>query len=84
MADREDRRGGARQRSAPHLGITTLGHKGWSIVKKNKAKPVERQIDGRSDAVRKQANARPPRPADDGLTCNEAQIEDLLAEGEST
>lgn len=28
--------------------------------------------------------ARVPRRGDDGLTCSEAQVEDLLSEGEST
>ena len=53
-------------------------------MKKNKAKPAERPIERPPDAGPKPDVARPPHPADDGLTCNEAQIEDLLAEGEST
>jgi hypothetical protein len=53
-------------------------------VKKNKAKTGERQVDPRSDTERKQAVAPPVRPGEDGLTCNEAQIEDILSDGEST
>lgn len=53
-------------------------------MKKHKARPAERQVDPQSDAERKQAVAPPVRPGEDGLTCNEAQIEDILADGEST
>lgn len=53
-------------------------------MKKNKPKPTERNNDGPSGAVPKQVKPRLPRPAEDGLTCNESQVEDLLAEGEST
>ncbi len=38
----------------------------------------------KSGTVRKPSGARVPRRADDGLTCSEAQVEDLLSEGEST
>lgn len=61
-----------------------LVSRGGQTVKKNKPKPAERGHDGPPDAVPKQAKPRLPRPAEDGLTCNEAQVEDLLAEGEST
>ncbi len=54
------------------------------IVKKNKIKPITEHNDRQSDAVRKQGVARLPQPAGDGLTCNETQVEDILAEGEST
>lgn len=60
------------------------GFKGGQTVKKNKLKPAERGPDRPSGAVPKQAKPRLPRPAEDGLTCNESQVEELLAEGEST
>lgn len=60
------------------------GSKGGQTVKKNKPKPEERGADRPPDVAPKQAKPRLPRPAEDGLTCNESQIEDLLAEGEST
>ncbi len=60
------------------------GFKGGRTVKKNKPKPEERGPDRPSGAVPKQAKPRLPRPVEDGLTCNESQVEDLLAEGEST
>ena len=44
----------------------------------------EPQKGERLGGVRKQAGARPPQTTGDGLTCNEAQVEDLLSEGEST
>lgn len=53
-------------------------------MKKNKAKPAERKTDPQSDPARPQAEAPPMRPGEDGLTCNEAQIEEILADGEST
>lgn len=58
--------------------------KGGQTVKKNKLKPAEQGHDGPPGAVPKQAKPRLPQPVEDGLTCNEAQVEDLLAEGEST
>jgi hypothetical protein len=53
-------------------------------VKKNRAKPAKRRDDERSDALRKQDSACARQPVGDSLTCNEAQVEDLLSEGEST
>jgi len=53
-------------------------------MKKNKIKPAEGQKDRPSDAVRKWTAPRPPQRPGDTLTCNEAQVEDLLSEGEST
>jgi hypothetical protein len=53
-------------------------------VKKIKAKPAKGHTDRPSDAVRKPGVARLPQPIGDGLTCSEAQIEDLLSKGEST
>ena len=58
--------------------------RGGQTVKKNKPTPAERGSDRPAGAVPKQAKQRLPRPAEDGLTCNESQVEDLLAEGEST
>jgi len=53
-------------------------------MKKNKTKPAEGHKDRPSDALRKQAVPRAPQRPGDTLTCNEAQVEDLLSEGEST
>ncbi len=53
-------------------------------MKKNQIKPAARHADLPSDAVRKQTAPRPPQRPGDTLTCNEAQIEELLSEGEST
>ncbi len=58
--------------------------KGGRTVKKVKPKPAERGHDAPSGTAPKRAKPRPPQPVEDGLTCNEAQVEDLLAEGEST
>ncbi|TKS59815.1 MAG: hypothetical protein EWM72_02000 [Nitrospira sp.] len=38
----------------------------------------------RANKTRQSTGTRGPKPAIDGLTCNEGQIEDLLSEGEST
>jgi hypothetical protein len=54
------------------------------MVKKHKIKPAEGGKDRPSVALRKQAGPRPPQRPGDTLTCNEAQVEDLLSEGEST
>jgi hypothetical protein len=53
-------------------------------MKKDKTKLPRRRSDGKPAPSRKPGDAHPPQPAGDGLTCNEAQVEDLLAEGEST
>ncbi len=53
-------------------------------MKKNQIKPAEGHKGRPSDAVRKRTDPRPPQRPGDTLTCNEAQIEELLSEGEST
>lgn len=54
-------------------------------MKKNTTKPAEgRRQDQPSDALLKRTGPRPPQRPGDTLTCNEAQVEDLLSEGEST
>ncbi len=53
-------------------------------MKKSKTKPAEGRNEQPSDNPRRRAGAREPQPAGDGLTCNEAQVEALLSEGEST
>ena len=53
-------------------------------MKKDKAKFPKGHNDEKFDALHEESGARPPQPAGDGLTCNEAQVEDLLSEGEST
>jgi hypothetical protein len=43
--------------------------------------------DDRADKARKSTSATSahgPKPASEGLTCNEGQVEDLLSAGEST
>lgn len=52
-------------------------------MKKNKADFPKGHINRQSDKLRKRASARTPQPASEGLTCNEAQVEALLSEGES-
>lgn len=42
-----------------------------------------RKDDGAGKA-RKSTGTHGPKPASEGLTCNEGQVEDLLSEGEST
>lgn len=53
-------------------------------MKKDKIKFSNEHNDRKSDPVRKRGSARAPQRAGDGLTCNEAQVEALLSEGEST
>jgi len=53
-------------------------------VKKDNAESSKGHNDQKSDALRKRGSARTPQRAADGLTCNEAQVEALLSEGEST
>jgi hypothetical protein len=53
-------------------------------VKKDKVRVPRGRKSEKSDALRKQTGTGPPQPAGDALTCNEAQAEDILSEGEST
>ncbi len=53
-------------------------------MKKSKTKPAKGHTDRPSDPLRKWTAPRPPQRSGDTLTCNEAQVEDLLSEGEST
>lgn len=53
-------------------------------MKKENVKSPKGPSDQKSDELRKRGNARASQRAGDGLTCNEAQVEDLLSEGEST
>ncbi len=53
-------------------------------VKQDKTKFSKGHNDKKSDKSRKRGSARAPQRAGDGLTCNEAQVEALLSEGEST
>jgi hypothetical protein len=53
-------------------------------MKNDNAKFPKGHNDQKSEAVRKRGSARAPQRAGDGLTCNEAQVEALLSEGEST
>lgn len=53
-------------------------------MKKSKIKPSGGRKDRPSDTGHKPGVARLPQSIGDGLTCSEAQIEDLLSKGEST
>ena len=53
-------------------------------MKSDNAKSPKEHSDQKSDAARRRGSVRAPQRASDGLTCNEAQVEDLLSEGEST
>jgi hypothetical protein len=53
-------------------------------VTQNIAKWPKRHDSTKFDTARKPVGARAPQRAGDGLTCTEAQVEDLLSEGEST
>ena len=53
-------------------------------MKKDNAKFPKGHTDQISDVLRKRGSARTPQRDGDGLTCNEAQVEALLSEGEST
>lgn len=57
---------------------------GTKTVKKDKTELSNGHTDKKSDTVRKRGSARAPQRVSDGLTCNEAQVEALLSEGEST
>lgn len=61
----------------------SVSKKGETTMKKDKARFPKGRGDGKPDAARKQAGLRPPVNGD-VLTCSEAQVEDLLSEGEST
>ncbi len=53
-------------------------------MKKDKIKFSNGHNDQKPDTSRKRGSARAPQRTGDGLTCNEAQVEALLSEGEST
>ncbi len=53
-------------------------------MKKDKIKFSNGHNDQKPDTVRKRGSASAPQCTGDGLTCNEAQVEALLSEGEST
>jgi hypothetical protein len=63
---------------------TWSNERGRKTVKKDNAELSKEHNDRKSDALRKRGSARAPQRAGDGLTCNEAQVEALLSEGEST
>jgi hypothetical protein len=53
-------------------------------MKKDAARVPREHRKAKSGGSGKPAEAGAPPPAGDGLTCNEAQVEELLSEGEST
>lgn len=53
-------------------------------MKKDNAECSKGRNDQKSDTSRKRGSARAQQRDADGLTCNEAQVEALLSEGEST
>jgi hypothetical protein len=57
---------------------------GWITVQKDNAEFTKERNDQKPNLSRKRGRARAPQRAVDGLTCNEAQVEALLSEGEST
>jgi len=61
-----------------------INERGAKTVKKDKTKFSNGHNDQKSDKLRKRGSARAPQRTGDGLTCNEAQVEALLSEGEST
>ena len=63
-------------------GVGSLSTKGETVKKDNTKSPTGRN-DKKSDTFRKQT-ARAPQPASVRLTCNEAQLDALMSEGEST
>jgi hypothetical protein len=63
-------------------GVGSLSTKG-GIVKKDNTKSPTGRNDQKSDTFRKQAS-RAPQPTSVRLTCNEAQLDALMSEGEST
>lgn len=71
-------------RHAKAHGDFSIDERGEKTVKKDTAKFPKGHNDEKFNKGRKQSSARVSQPAGDGLTCNEAQVEDLLSEGEST
>jgi hypothetical protein len=65
-----------------HEGVASLSTKGGTVKKDNPKSPTGRN-DQKSDTFRKQA-ARAPQPTSVRLTCNEAQLDALMSDGEST
>jgi hypothetical protein len=63
-------------------GVGSLSTKEGTVKKDNTKSPTGRN-DQKSDTIRKQT-ARAPQPASVRLTCNEAQLDALMSEGEST
>jgi len=63
-------------------GVGSLSTKGETVEKDNTNSLTGRN-DQKSDSLRKQA-ARTPQPTSVRLTCNEAQLDALMSEGEST
>ena len=61
-----------------------INERGAKTVKKDNAKPPKKGNDQKADHLRKRDSARAPQRVGDSLTCNEAQVEALLSEGEST
>jgi hypothetical protein len=53
-------------------------------VKKSKAGLPKGHTDEKVDEERKPNRAHTPQRGGDGLTCNEAEMEGILSEGEST
>jgi len=63
-------------------GVGSLSTKGETVNKDNTKSPTG-QNDQKLDTLRKQA-ARAPQPTSVRLTCDEAQLDALMSEGEST
>jgi hypothetical protein len=63
-------------------GVGSLSTKG-ETVKNDSTKSSTGRNDRKSNSLRKQA-ARAPQPTSVRLTCNEAQLDALMSEGEST
>jgi hypothetical protein len=63
-------------------GVGSLSMKGGTVKNDNTKSPTGRN-DQKSDTFRKQA-ARAPQPTSVRLTCNEAQLDALMSDGEST
>ena len=53
-------------------------------IEKEKAKPQKGRNDQKSDSVHTWNSARMPQPVSIHLTCNEAELEALMSEGESS
>ena len=53
-------------------------------MKKDNAKSQKRRNDRKSDTTRKWGKDRVLQPSSVHLTCNEAELEALMSEGEST